>query len=112
MGKLKGDELNASRESFEKVAKKYLNKGESRVFIDVLSSNNTKIFSKEVPIIITFDNQQSYIEIFWECVGIEDYKDKKLYGRYNPFYNKMKISSKNTLRIDSSDSDRILVVHY
>lgn len=82
------------------------------VSISVTRNGNT-LFTKQVPVHVVYDNISQFMDIMWEDAGIDNFRGIKLFGRYNPNFNKFVINEdRETLEIYSTDSDKVVVISY
>lgn len=116
MGKiLKGTILEGSLDSLQEFCRVHgFNHREFNVSISVISKSNGKsILSKQVPVQVVFNDITQLIDIYWDEAGIKNFRSKGLFGRYNPNFNEMILDeNNNSLEIHSTDSDKIVVIHY
>lgn len=111
--KLRGEILQNSLESLQKFHRvHHCNSKEYDVSISVIKDGDA-LFTKEVPIRVVYDNISQFMDIMWEDAGIDNFRDIKLFGRYNPNFNKFIINEdRETLKIYSTDSDKVVVIFY
>lgn len=115
MGKLKGKTLTDSLDSLKSFHR--FHDFECSAFdvgIKAISKKDKKvIFDKHVPVRVVFNKDKQDITIIWQEAGIKNYRSKQLFERYNPNFNEMILDEENyTLEINSTESDKILIINY
>ena len=115
MGQLKGNTLSDSLDSLKSFHRIHdFECSEFDVGIKVISKLNNKIIlDKHVPVRVVFDKDRQYINIIWQDAGVKNYRSKQLFERYNPNFNEMILDeNSDSLEINSTDSDKILIINY
>ncbi|MGL5714836.1 MAG: hypothetical protein ACRCXT_07185 [Paraclostridium sp.] len=115
MGKLKGKTLSNSLNSLKEFHEIHeFDNTEFDVGVEVISKVNKKVvLEKHVPVRVVFSKDNQYISIGWQEGGLKNYRSKQLFERYNPNFNEMILDEENyCLKINSYESDKIVVIYY
>ncbi|MBO3443427.1 hypothetical protein [Clostridium sp. CCUG 7971] len=115
MAKLEGKTLSNSLNSLKSFHRFHdFECSEFDVGIKAISKSDKKvIFDKHVPVRVVFNKDRQSITIVWQEAGIKNYRSKQLFERYDPNFNEMIIDEDNfSLEINSTESDKILIINY